>query len=136
MVRWCAKCWHENPYEARRCENCGADLQETEPGDRADRLAAALHHPLAPTRKLVAVLLGKTHEPKALDALEAAAHRAVEERDWALLDGVVEGLRAFGSDETREVLEFIATHGYTGARKAAVEAVASLTGAEPETDRH
>jgi hypothetical protein len=126
MVRWCPKCWHENPYEARWCERCGADLLQPEPGDRVDHLITALRHPLPPTRRMVAALLGKTRDPRALQALEAAAHRAVGERDWALLDGVVEGLMAYGVPEARSILAFIADHGPAAARQAATEAPTAL----------
>lgn len=125
MVQWCPRCWQENSYSAERCSRCGADLRH-EAGERVDRLINALHHPLAPTRRMVAVLLGRTRDARSVEALGEAAHRAVAEQDWALLDGVVEGLAASGSPEALPVLVFIAENGYTGARSAAAEAIRNL----------
>ena len=123
LVVWCPECWQENPVEATHCEACGAELW-SEKGDRVTRLIRALHHPVAETRQFVAVCLGKTNEPRAIQALGEAAQRAIAERDWALLDGVTEGLAECGTTEVRPWLEYIAKHGYVGARRLAERALA------------
>lgn len=126
MIRYCPRCWAENAYEAAYCVTCAADLRQPEPGDRVDRLIASLAHPVPDLRRMVAWLLGKTRDPRALQALAAGAQRAVDEKDWALLDGIVQGLAEFHSAETAPALTFIARHGPVGARSAAAEALAAL----------
>lgn len=120
MVRYCSQCWAQNPYEAVTCAACGADLRE-ESGDRVERMIAALGHPLGETRRLVAGLLGKTGDPRAVAALSAAVGEAIGRRDWELLDGVVEGLAASGSPEAVAGLKLAAEQGYAPARRRARE---------------
>lgn len=91
-----------------------------------ERLIAALDHPLGATRRLVAGLLGRTGDPRAVEALSAAVREAIARRDWELLDGVVEGLADSGSREAAEALEVIAEQGYAPARRRAREALGQL----------
>jgi HEAT repeat protein len=123
MVRFCPQCWQRNPYEAVICESCGANLRE-ESGDRVDRLIVSLAHPLGQTRQLVATLLGKTGDPRAVQALNEAVPRAIEGHDWELLDGLVAGLAASGRPEAVQGLTLAAEKGYLRARRAARTALA------------
>lgn len=129
LTRWCWSCWAENPYEAEVCRACGADLHR-ETGDRIDRLIRSLAHPLPETRRLVAVLLGRSSDPRGVAALNQAARDAIAQHDWELLDGVLEGLTVGGRPEARTGLAYIAEHGPAGARRAAAVALRGLPSAD------
>jgi len=134
LVRWCDACWHENPYAATACEACGADLLQRSQ-DRVGGLIRSLEHPLPEVRRLAAVLLGTSEDPRALQALDAGSRVAVARKDWELLEGIVEGLAASTRPEPTLILAFISHHGSVRVRYAARRAIAAIKGREAVSRR-
>jgi HEAT repeat protein len=125
LVRWCSNCWSENPYEATVCGACGASLCQ-EAGDRTERLIRALGHPMPEIRRVAAGLLGRRDDPRAVAALAESARQAVEQRDWELVEGIIDGLGASARPEALQALTFISQRGAVRTRHAARRALAAM----------
>jgi len=69
LMQFCPNCWTENPFEARTCERCGAELSETEMISSDQQLMQALHHPVPETREMAAIILGLRHDQQAVSVL-------------------------------------------------------------------
>lgn len=65
----CLACFHLIPVEAQTCPHCGADLTAFSARDYADKLIAALDHPLSEVRMRAIIALGWRGEERAAQPL-------------------------------------------------------------------
>ncbi len=93
LMQFCPNCWTENPFEARTCERCGAELSETEMISSDQQLMQALHHPVPETREMAAIILGLRHDQQAVSVLMV---RLQEEKDIEVLCAISKSLGQLG----------------------------------------
>ena len=93
LIQFCSNCWAENLIDATVCERCGTSLAEIEPIFYDQKLMRALHHPIAETREMAAMLLGQRRDQHALPVLMA---RLLEETDIGVLCAVSKALGQLG----------------------------------------
>lgn len=65
----CLACFHLIPVEAQTCPRCGADLAAFSAREYADKLIAALDHPLSEVRMRAIIALGWRGEERAAQPL-------------------------------------------------------------------
>lgn len=65
----CLRCFHLIPVEAQTCPRCGADLTAFSAQNYADKLIAALDHPLSEVRIRAIIALGWRGEERAAQPL-------------------------------------------------------------------
>jgi hypothetical protein len=111
---------------AEACPHCGASLEEWRHRSYAEKLIAALHHPLADVRMRVIIALGLQRENRAEQALiECALRHPID---------VVEGLEIVNSlrliadrgSVSTPLLTLADTRPARPVRRAAREAIAKL----------
>src|SRR6266478_4071204 len=93
LIPFCSNCWAENLIDATVCDRCGTPLSETEPIFYDQKLMRALHHPMAETREMAAMLLGRRRDQHALPVLMSCL---LEETDIGVLCAISKALGQLG----------------------------------------
>lgn len=123
----CQSCFQLISVEAQICPNCGADIEALSARDYADKLIAALHHPLADVRIRAIIALGWRGEANAVrPLLELAFRHPVD-----VVEGlsVVESLKNLGADGRIALSDIAWRHLARPLRKAAQEALKNQSNA-------
>ncbi len=118
MVRFfCPGCWKDFARDHHHCPACGLDIHGFwESLDRVEKLALALHHPEPSTPIRAAWLLGKTKDPRAVQALIKLFQ---ETTDVFIAIAAVQALGEIGTPEAATFLKSLATHPAATIRHAA-----------------
>ena len=123
-VFFCPACWAEVAAALDICPRCGTDIEAVqEQRDFADKLLAALDHPIADTAARVAMILGQLREGRAVEALMRVVCQA---KDAYVVEAAVEALGRIGEPRSRSVLEVAVCRGTVRVRLAARQALTSL----------
>ena len=93
LIQYCPNCWAENTIDATVCERCSTSLSETAAIFYDQKLMRALHHPVAETREMAAMLLGQRQDQHALPVLMS---RLLEETDIGVLCATGKALGQLG----------------------------------------
>src|ERR1700693_3188518 len=93
LIQFCSNCWAQNLFGTTDCDRCGTPLSETEPIFYDQKLMRALHHPVAETREMAALLLGQRREHHALPVLMSTL---LEETDIGVLCAISIALAQLG----------------------------------------
>jgi predicted amidophosphoribosyltransferase len=105
MVRfYCPGCWKDFGKDYARCPFCGLNIHEFwDSKDHVEKLILALNHPEPSTPIRAAWLLGKTKDPRAVDALIDLFRRT---DDLYIAKSAVDAL---GELDTAEAIQFLGT---------------------------
>lgn len=109
MVRFfCPGCWADFAEDLARCPRCGLDIQAfLASKDYVDKLILALGHPEKGTPLRAAWILGKLRQPKAVEALMAAAR---DSQDVYLARAAVKALGEIGTAQVIDFLKSLCNH--------------------------
>lgn len=126
MIRYCPKCWAQNPYEATVCANCSASLEEHDK-DYVTRLIEAVEHPEPTSAAFVIELLGRQmREQRAVNAIMTRMERNPDSMD--VTAAAAEALGYIGNPRAIPALSAVLldTERPLPARLAAAEALAKF----------
>jgi len=117
----CLACFHLIPVEAQTCPHCGTDLTAFSARDYADKLIAALGHPLSEVRIRAIIALGWRGEERAVQPLlDLALRHPVD-----IVEGlaVLESLARMGIEGRIAIAGLAQRHPAHAVREAAEEAL-------------
>lgn len=117
----CLACFHLIPVEAQTCPRCGADLTAFSAQNYADKLIAALDHPLSEVRIRAIIALGWRGEERAAQPLlDLALRHPVD-----VVEGlaVLESLSGMGVEGRIAMAELAQRHRAHAVREAAGRAL-------------
>ena len=117
----CLRCFYLIPVEAQTCPRCGADLAAFSARDYADKLIAALDHPLSEVRMRAIIALGWRGEKRAAQSLlDLALRHSVD-----VVEGlaVLESLTRMGIEGRIAMAGLAQRHRAHAVREAAKEAL-------------